>query len=180
MRFSAVFAVLISSTAALQWPNLSSLLKREDITPGSPLYNCHEACGEVILISESNDYCSNSTFTTDLRSCLECALTYNIWQYYGDHVKSAASSCSDDATPSSSSAMSGTAATATATTTTTTTTTSRSSSTATGARSDSAATSTGSASATAASASASTGAAPGIQQNAVLPAMMGAVAWALL
>jgi hypothetical protein len=146
LSLTAAIAVFISSTAALQWPDLSLLLKREDVTPGSPLYNCHEACGksstsrnekltphfrnttlthpktgEVILISESGNYCSNSTFTTDLNACLECALTYNIWQYYGDHVKSAATSCSEDATPSSSSATSGAAATVTAPTTATTT-----------------------------------------------------------
>lgn len=42
----AAFAVFISSAAALQLPGLSSLLKREDIEPGSPLYNCHAACGQ--------------------------------------------------------------------------------------------------------------------------------------
>jgi hypothetical protein len=72
--------------------------------------------GEVILISQTTDYCSNSTFTADLNSCLKCALTYNIWQYYGDNVKSAAKTCSDDATPSSSSATSGASSTAATTT----------------------------------------------------------------
>ncbi|KAJ5319254.1 hypothetical protein MYU51_013561 [Penicillium brevicompactum] len=182
----AAFAVFVSSAAALQLPGLSSLLKREDIEPGSPLYNCHAACGEVILISEAGNYCSNSTFTTDLDSCLKCALTYNIWQYYGDSVKSAATSCSDDATPSSSSATSGAAsagaATATATTTgdTSTVTGSTSSSTPSGTTSSGAASAATATSASAASASASTNAASGTQQNVVFSMLMGAAAWALI
>ncbi|CAI7607257.1 unnamed protein product [Penicillium bialowiezense] len=199
MRFShvrnAAIAALVSSTAALQLPGLSSLLKREEIAPGSPLYNCHAACesflepatniriktGEVILISEAGNYCANSTFTTDLDSCLKCALTYNIWQYYGDSVKSAATSCSDDATPSSSSATSGATSAAAATTTGETSKKADSTS-----NSTSSVTSTGAASATAAnaatatSASASTGAAAVNQQNSILPIIMGAAAWALI
>ncbi|KAJ5353816.1 hypothetical protein N7541_006380 [Penicillium brevicompactum] len=187
----AAFAVFVSSAAALKLPGLSSLLKREDIEPGSPLYNCHAACGqiqtgEVILISEAGNYCSNSTFTTDLDSCLKCALTYNIWQYYGDSVKSAATSCSDDATPSSSSATSGAtsaaAATATATTTGDTSTVAGStfSSIPSGTTSSGAASATTATSASAASASASTGAASGTQQNVVFSMLMGAAIWALI
>ena len=136
-RFSiaatALLAIMVSSMST-QLPN--SLQTREDIEPGTPLYNCHEACGkpiylqnpfppsesdqvlpqlgEVILISENDNYCNNSTFTSDLKSCLKCAETYDIWKYYGTKVKSAASDCNDDATPSPSSATSGAAATATA------------------------------------------------------------------
>lgn len=59
--------------------------------------------GYAILASESNNYCSNSTFTSDLSACLDCALTYDIWQYYGDQVAAAAEACGDNATPSASS-----------------------------------------------------------------------------
>ncbi|KAJ5155247.1 hypothetical protein N7492_008050 [Penicillium capsulatum] len=69
--------------------------------------------GEVIVIARSSDFCSNSTFTADLSSCLKYALTYNIWKYYGSDVKSAAEECKDDATPSPSSASGAAAATAT-------------------------------------------------------------------
>lgn len=41
----AAIALLASSAAALQLPSLSSLLKRE-VAPGTPLYSCHEACGQ--------------------------------------------------------------------------------------------------------------------------------------
>ncbi|KAJ5136836.1 hypothetical protein N7448_005390 [Penicillium atrosanguineum] len=131
---TALLALVASSAFATQSPNL--LQVREDIEPGSPLYNCHEACGEfkittqivptqeqttkslqlgeVILMSETANYCDNSTFTSYLESCLECAKTYDIWKYYGTEVKSAASNCSDDATPSPSSATTGAAATTTA------------------------------------------------------------------
>ena len=76
--------------------------------------NPRNVTGGVILISQdSDDYCSNSTYKSELSACLKCALTYNIWQYYGDDVKSAAEACGDSATPSASSAT-GAAATATA------------------------------------------------------------------
>ncbi|OQD81212.1 hypothetical protein PENANT_c029G08422 [Penicillium antarcticum] len=176
-------AIFISSTVAFQFPHLSLLSKRADITPGSPLYNCHEACGEVILISQTTDYCSNSTYTTDLSSCLDCALTYNIWQYYGDDVKSAAKTCSDDATPSASSAASGSSATATATapdTDSATGSATTSTSSAVAETASTTASSTNTATGTAASASASTGAASSFGKNTVRSVLMGALAWAVL
>jgi hypothetical protein len=63
-----------------------------------------EITGYAILASETQGFCSNSTFTSELDSCLDCALTYDIWQYYGDQVAAAASACGDNATPSPSSA----------------------------------------------------------------------------
>jgi hypothetical protein len=71
--------------------------------------NLSQWTGDTILISRTDNYCSNSTFTLDLKACLECALTEDIWQYYGDDVASAAKSCSDSATPSPSSASAATA-----------------------------------------------------------------------
>ncbi|KAJ6072618.1 hypothetical protein N7467_010703 [Penicillium canescens] len=176
LSLTASIAFFISSTVALQIPHLTLLSRRANITPGSPLYNCHEACGEVVLISQTTDYCSNSTFTTDLNSCLKCALTYNIWQYYGDDVKSAAKTCSDDAPPSPSSATSNASSTAATVTTGSAT---GSTSSAIAETASAAATSTGTATETTASASASTGAASTIEQNAVLLVLVGALAWAL-
>ncbi|KAJ5168985.1 uncharacterized protein N7482_004579 [Penicillium canariense] len=160
---------MASVSLASQLPT-SLLDKRADITPGSPLYNCHESCGEVILISRAGNYCDNSTFTSDLKSCLKCALSYNIWKYYGSEVKSAADGCNDDATPSPSSATSAAVATAT------TRGTSSSSTTATGI-STAAGNTTASGTTTASSAAATTGAASTIEQNAGLPIMMGLLAW---
>ncbi|OOF95581.1 hypothetical protein ASPCADRAFT_131050 [Aspergillus carbonarius ITEM 5010] len=113
MLLIASVVAFITSSLALSFPNAFPMLKRESIEPGSPLYECHADCGGVILISQdSDDYCSNSTYTSELSACLKCALTYNIWQYYGDDVASAAEACGDSATPSASSAT-GAAATAT-------------------------------------------------------------------
>lgn len=55
--------------------------------------------GGVITISRTENYCENSTFTTELEACLECALQYDIWQYYGESVAAAAEACGLDATP---------------------------------------------------------------------------------
>ncbi|PWY88875.1 hypothetical protein BO94DRAFT_574877 [Aspergillus sclerotioniger CBS 115572] len=109
----AAVAAFVTSSFALNFPNVLPMLRRESIEPGSPLYECHADCGGVILISQdSDDYCSNSTYKSELSDCLKCALTYNIWQYYGDDVASAAEACGDSATPGASSAT-GAAATAT-------------------------------------------------------------------
>ncbi|KAJ5693200.1 hypothetical protein N7462_002623 [Penicillium macrosclerotiorum] len=171
ISFAATLTAIVSSALTAQLPN-SVLDKREDITPGSPLYNCHEACGEVILISQSDDYCDNSTFTSDLESCLECALTYNIWKYYGSEVKSAAKECNDDATPSASSASSAIAATATAI--------GKNSSTTAVVTTGTSANVIASATGTASSSGVTTGAASSIQQNTILPIIMGGLTWALL
>ncbi|PYH90984.1 hypothetical protein BO71DRAFT_401782 [Aspergillus ellipticus CBS 707.79] len=106
-------AAFFTSGFAWSFPRSFPIFRREDIEPGSPLYECHANCGGVILISEDSGYCSNSTYKSELSACLKCALTYNIWRYYGDEVASAADSCGDSATPSASSAT-GAAATATA------------------------------------------------------------------
>ncbi|RAH62286.1 hypothetical protein BO85DRAFT_434899 [Aspergillus piperis CBS 112811] len=122
----AAVAALVTPGFSWSFPGTFPIVRRESIEPGSPLYECHANCvqplhaanpgnvtGGVILISQdSDDYCSNSTYKSELSACLKCALTYNIWQYYGDDVKSAAEACGDSATPSASSA---TGATATAT-----------------------------------------------------------------
>ncbi|OJJ98449.1 hypothetical protein ASPACDRAFT_44959 [Aspergillus aculeatus ATCC 16872] len=105
--FVTALAALFTSTLAWSISSSFPLFIREDISPGSPLYECHADCGGVILMSQDDSnstYCSNTTYKTELSGCLECALTYNIWQYYGDDVKSAAEACGDSATPSASSA----------------------------------------------------------------------------
>ncbi|KAJ9137039.1 hypothetical protein NKR23_g9300 [Pleurostoma richardsiae] len=82
-----------------------SVLKRQSIEPGSPLYECHYDCGYAILGAQTeSDYCTNSTWTNLLDGCLECANTEDIWQYYGTDVAAAASACGLSADPSPSSA----------------------------------------------------------------------------
>ncbi|RAL07789.1 uncharacterized protein BO97DRAFT_481001 [Aspergillus homomorphus CBS 101889] len=103
----AAVAALFTSSFAWSFPSSFPMYRRESIEPGSPLYECHADCGGVILISQDSSnatYCSNSTYKSELSDCLKCALTYNIWQYYGSDVKSAAEACGDSATPSASSA----------------------------------------------------------------------------
>ena len=41
---------------------------------------------------------------TELDACLDCALEFDIWQYYGDSVSTAAKACGLDATPLSANA----------------------------------------------------------------------------
>ncbi|KAI9925062.1 hypothetical protein MW887_006470 [Aspergillus wentii] len=106
-------AASLPPSLAWKLPDSFPISRRETITKGSPLYNCHADCGGVIVIADTNNYCSNSTYTTELADCLDCALAYNIWQYYGDDVAAAAKACGDNATPSASSATSGAVATAT-------------------------------------------------------------------
>ncbi|KAJ5126081.1 hypothetical protein N7526_008258 [Penicillium atrosanguineum] len=113
-------------------------------------------------MSETANYCDNSTFTSYLESCLECAKTYDIWKYYGTEVKSAASNCSDDATPSPSSATTGAAATTTA-----------SGNSSSKASSSTITTTTGTVSGTAATADSTNGAISYVRQNAALPLIMG-------
>lgn len=142
-RFSlfALFSILASTALAGQH---NVLLQREEtIEKNSPLYNCHLACGTVfksnvsvmsllilipgaltgdaIVDAESDNYCSTSNFTSDLSTCLKCAETCEIWQYYGTDVAYAAGNCSDSATPSSSSSASSCASTVGSTSTATNT-----------------------------------------------------------
>ncbi|KKA24838.1 Uncharacterized protein T310_1106 [Rasamsonia emersonii CBS 393.64] len=136
LPYALVVTTLLSLSWALVFPEAVTFQKRQSIQPGTPLYECHANCGMsltthlglilsistselipftggVIAISRSPNYCSNSTFISELHACLECALTYNIWQYYGGDVTTAAKNCGDDATPSPSSAVSTAASTAT-------------------------------------------------------------------
>ncbi|KAJ5216327.1 uncharacterized protein N7498_002734 [Penicillium cinerascens] len=187
---TALLAIVVSSMST-QLSN--SLQTREDIEPGSPLYNCHEACesispgeadqvlprlGEVILISETDNYCNNSTFTSDLKSCLKCAETYDIWKYYGTKVKLAASGCNDDATPSPSSATSEAAVTATTGVNNTSTSNTSNATVSTTSTAYTTGTTPGTA-ATATNTTTTNGAVSFVQQNAALPAIMGLLAWAL-
>ncbi|KAJ5984318.1 hypothetical protein N7481_006417 [Penicillium waksmanii] len=107
----AFFALLLSSVLALQLPDLFS---RQE--PGSPNYNCHEDCGLITAYwHKGGDYCDTADFKTRLSNCLKCALTQDVWKYYGEDVKNAANECHVDATPSPSSAQGPSPATASVT-----------------------------------------------------------------
>jgi hypothetical protein len=53
---------------------------------------------------KGGDYCDTADFKNHLSNCLKCALTQDVWQWYGEDVKNAANKCHVDATPSTSSA----------------------------------------------------------------------------
>ncbi|KAI9736629.1 MAG: hypothetical protein M1834_000833 [Cirrosporium novae-zelandiae] len=115
---AAALCVLPILARAFELPDTVPLDRRMEVDKrmDAAEYECHEDCGTVIIIGRSSDYCDNTTFTEDLSDCLDCALEYDIWQYYGDDVASAAESCGLDATPvsatSSASVASATAASA--------------------------------------------------------------------
>ncbi|KAJ4406057.1 hypothetical protein N0V82_010203 [Gnomoniopsis sp. IMI 355080] len=79
-----------------------SLLKRQNLSVGSPLYNCHDNCGEAILeISSCGSVCNDTTFITDYNNCLQCSGPDNedIWQYYGGELNDTAAACGFSTSP---------------------------------------------------------------------------------
>jgi hypothetical protein len=50
------------------------------------------------ILDASSENCNNSTWTSLLANCQECANTYNILRYYGDQVEAAAEDCGLTAT----------------------------------------------------------------------------------
>ncbi|EXJ83792.1 hypothetical protein A1O1_07419 [Capronia coronata CBS 617.96] len=92
----AAFGVATAS-ATFVYPENVPLHRRQ--APGTPQYDCHANCGGVIVDGRTEGYCDTADFTTKLDACLDCALVYDIWQYYGNSVSSAAEECGVDATP---------------------------------------------------------------------------------
>ncbi|KID91939.1 hypothetical protein MGU_00850 [Metarhizium guizhouense ARSEF 977] len=129
MRFTAS-ALAIGAVASLaaavanpdfSFPDIVPMAKRQ--TSG-PAYQCHASCGYAIQNSAKDGYCQDQSWVKLLDDCLDCALKYRIWQWYGDKVSAAARKCGLDATPKpvedggSSQVGSGTAAPSTAPVTT--------------------------------------------------------------
>ncbi|KAK1719512.1 hypothetical protein CaCOL14_001788 [Colletotrichum acutatum] len=97
MKFITAVALLASTATALEWLPVVPLHARQ-VTSGAK-YECHENCGYAILGAAEDGYCTNSTWTDYFEDCLQCANTFDIWQYYGDGVTEAADGCNLDATP---------------------------------------------------------------------------------
>ncbi|CAH0018642.1 unnamed protein product [Clonostachys rhizophaga] len=107
MRFSttvvlaatAVSAASITRRDTFEFPdNVPLVEKRQE--PGTPRYECHANCGTALQLSRASDFsCDNSDFTRQFNACLDCALEFDIWQYYGNGLKAAATKCGLDATP---------------------------------------------------------------------------------
>ncbi|UQC81434.1 uncharacterized protein CLUP02_06920 [Colletotrichum lupini] len=97
MKLVTAVALLASTATALEWLPIVPLHARQ-VTSGAK-YECHENCGYAILGAAEDGYCTNSTWTDYFEGCLQCANTFDIWQYYGDGVTEAADGCNLDATP---------------------------------------------------------------------------------
>ncbi|EFY98091.1 hypothetical protein X797_009064 [Metarhizium robertsii] len=104
MRFTAS-ALAIGAVASLaaavanpdfNFPDIVPMAKRQ--TSG-PAYQCHASCGYAIQNSARDGYCQDQSWVKLLDDCLDCALKYKIWQWYGDKVSAAAGKCGLDATP---------------------------------------------------------------------------------
>ncbi|KAF3770593.1 hypothetical protein M406DRAFT_326039 [Cryphonectria parasitica EP155] len=79
-----------------------TLLKRENLSVGSPLYNCHDNCGMAIEeIQNCGSICNDTTFITDYNNCLQCSGSDNedIWQWYGPELNTSAAACGFSVTP---------------------------------------------------------------------------------
>ncbi|KAL3474015.1 hypothetical protein BJX99DRAFT_260857 [Aspergillus californicus] len=99
MRFITVasIACIVAGAAAFEFPDFVPLHRRQ--APGTPQYECHANCGGIITASRSDGFCDSSDFESMLSDCLDCALVYDIWRYYGNSVSAAAEECGLDATP---------------------------------------------------------------------------------
>ncbi|GIK07228.1 hypothetical protein Aspvir_002885 [Aspergillus viridinutans] len=55
--------------------------------------------GGVIVASRRDGHCASDTFKTELNLCMDCALKYEVWQYYVDSVSKAGTACGLEANP---------------------------------------------------------------------------------
>ncbi|KAG4442027.1 hypothetical protein IFR05_002495 [Cadophora sp. M221] len=97
-------AVSVAYAAAVPAPEDEwhlALLKRQE--PGTPLYECHSACGTAITLSRGPSPCTDSAFLSDYADCLVCSGpdNFNIWRYYGGTLTTAGSACGLSTTPAS-------------------------------------------------------------------------------
>ncbi|KAM0666659.1 hypothetical protein MY8738_002099 [Beauveria namnaoensis] len=91
-------AVSLASAGSIgfEFPASVPLSKRQ--TSG-PAYECHANCGYASQDSAKEGYCSDAKWKSLLSNCLDCALTYDIWKYYGTKVGAAAEKCGFESTP---------------------------------------------------------------------------------
>ncbi|KAI1111638.1 hypothetical protein F5Y14DRAFT_305830 [Nemania sp. NC0429] len=101
LGWALAVAAVVAATSN-EPPLFANLLQRQ--APGSPEYNCHQACGQAILeVRSSKDVCGDDVFLSNYESCLECAGPDNldIWKFYGKSLTGAAASCGLSTTPGS-------------------------------------------------------------------------------
>ncbi|KAI9149919.1 hypothetical protein HJFPF1_09665 [Paramyrothecium foliicola] len=83
------------SKADFVYPDTVPMHKRQS---EGPAFECHSACGLAIQGAREDNYCENSEWLDNLDGCLDCALEFNIWRYYG-RLADLAEPCGIDATP---------------------------------------------------------------------------------
>ncbi|KAM0552695.1 hypothetical protein ACHAPJ_007792 [Fusarium lateritium] len=103
MHSFVAYTLLASATLSValdprfEFPDTVPLMKRQQ--PGTPQYACHEDCGLLITLGREEGFCDNDEWNERYGRCMTCANTYNIWQYYGNGVTSAAKKCGLSPTP---------------------------------------------------------------------------------
>ncbi|EXJ85335.1 hypothetical protein A1O1_05699 [Capronia coronata CBS 617.96] len=97
MHYSISLLAFAAIGLAFEYPDFVPLHRRQE--PGTPLYECHANCGGVITQSRTEDFCNGDLFNSYYSACMTCALTYDIWQYYGNSVTTAGETCGLDTTP---------------------------------------------------------------------------------
>ncbi|RKU46371.1 hypothetical protein DL546_003350 [Coniochaeta pulveracea] len=91
----------IGSVGAVPGPSdehIAILLSRQ--APGTPAYDCHYNCGTAITLGKDGAHCTNTTWQNLYQECLECALDFDIWKYYGGSLTGFASACGLSTIPS--------------------------------------------------------------------------------
>ncbi|KAK6348474.1 hypothetical protein TWF718_006267 [Orbilia javanica] len=106
MQFSviAIVTALASVVAAAPLNDITwtgELLKRQ--APGTPLYYCHDNCGQAVAGSRKTGYCGNIAFIHNYANCIQCSGpdNYNIWHYYSGTLVPAGTTCGFPTTPDS-------------------------------------------------------------------------------
>ncbi|KXX74121.1 hypothetical protein MMYC01_206934 [Madurella mycetomatis] len=100
LRLSSCLAALTAFSVNAALPDSDAyalLLSRQ--APGTPLFECHENCGNTISLGRTPEPCDNDDWVSAYEACLECALEFDIWRLYGNGVTSVAETCGLSPTP---------------------------------------------------------------------------------
>ncbi|KAG9252274.1 uncharacterized protein F5Z01DRAFT_676154 [Emericellopsis atlantica] len=65
-----------------------------------PKYECHSNCGYALqAVEDGDEVCNDKEWNTLYQGCLDCALEFDIWRYYGGGLTPAAKACGLSTTP---------------------------------------------------------------------------------
>ncbi|KAI6785018.1 uncharacterized protein J7T54_008112 [Emericellopsis cladophorae] len=63
-------------------------------------YECHSNCGYALqAVEDSDDVCDDDEWNTLYQGCLDCALEFDIWRYYGGGLTPVGEACGLSTTP---------------------------------------------------------------------------------